>query len=68
VKLNLPRTDLALRYPFYPTGLLANTGFEYTLDTTKYVDGVHQIVLETVDLAGLHNYWVQRAVVFDNLN
>jgi hypothetical protein len=68
VKLNLPRPDLAKRYPFYPFGLLANTGFEYTLDTTKYVDGVHQIVLETVDLAGLHNYWVQRAEVFDNAN
>ena len=66
--LHMPRPDIVKKYPFYPHNLLLNTGFEYTLDTTKYVDGVHQIVLETVDLAGLHNYWVQRPFVFNNAN
>ncbi len=41
---------------------------EYTLDTTKYVDGVHQLVIETVDYGGSDNYWVQRPLVFNNLN
>lgn len=67
-KLHMYRPDLLKRYPFYPYNLLSYTGFEYTLDTTKYVDGIHQLVLETVDNAGFHNYWVQRPLVFDNLN
>jgi len=66
--LNMYRPDLIKKYPFYPYNLLLYTGFEYTLDTTKYVDGIHQIVLETVDNAGFHNYWVQRPLVFDNPN
>ncbi len=62
----MPRADLATRYPFYPTFYWNYVGFEYTLDTTRYTDGVHQIVLETVDAAGGTNYWVQRPVAFDN--
>jgi hypothetical protein len=65
--LHMLRTDLIKKYPFYYT-LLQHSGFQYTLDTTKYVDGVHQIVFETVDQIGFHNYFAQRAVVFDNSN
>jgi hypothetical protein len=32
------------------------------------VDGVHQLVIEAVDVAGYRAYWVQRPVVFNNLN
>ncbi len=66
--LHIYRPDLLIKYPFYPRNILENSGFQYSLDTTKYVDGIHQIVLETVDMAGLHNYWVQRALVFNNAN
>jgi hypothetical protein len=66
--LHMLRTDLPKRYPFYPANLLLHSGFQYTLDTTKYVDGVHQIVFETVDQIGMHNYFAQRALVFDNAN
>jgi hypothetical protein len=65
--LNMLRIDLRTRYPWYYS-LLDHTGFQYTLDTTKYVDGVHQLVIEAVDHAHAHNYWVQRPVSFDNLN
>jgi hypothetical protein len=65
--LHMVRPDLSHKYPFYYS-LLQYSGFQYTLDTSKYVDGVHQIVLETVDQVGSRNYFVQRAVVFDNPN
>lgn len=64
--LRMSRPDLVTKYPFYPAFYWATAGFEYTLDTTKYTDGVHQIVLETVDAVGGKNYWVQRPVVFNN--
>jgi len=67
-KINMPRPDLEKRYPFYPFVFIADSGFEYNLDTTKYVDGVHQLVIETIDSTKNHNLWVQRAVVFENLN
>jgi hypothetical protein len=66
--LHIERHDLVLKYPFYPPSFLAYSGFLYSLDTTKYVDGVHQVVLETVDLGGQHNYWAQRPLVFNNPN
>jgi len=66
--LSLQRPDLEKRYPFIPWMYLEYSGFEYLLDTTKYVDGVHQLVIETVDGNTKHNYWVQRAVVFENHN
>jgi len=65
--LHMARPDLSKKYPYY-YNLLAYSGFQYTLDTTKYVDGVHQVVLETVDQVGYHNYFVQRALVFNNPN
>ena len=64
----LQRPDVVKNYPWLPYPNSLFSGFEYSLDTTKYVDGVHQLVLETVDYAGNSNYWVQRPVVFDNLN
>ncbi len=66
--IGLYRPDVPQRYPWLPYPNSLYSGFLYNLDTTKYVDGVHQIVLETVDYAGASNYWVQRPVVFDNLN
>ena len=65
--LNMQRFDLRKRYPWLGT-LLDFTGFQYNLDTTKYVDGVHQLVIQTVDYGGFTNYWVQRPIEFDNLN
>lgn len=64
----IPRPDLQKKYPFYPAFVFATAGFRYNLDTSKYVDGVHQLVLETVDAGNQSNYWVQRAVVFNNHN
>ena len=66
--LNMYRPDVQAKYPFYPYNLLLYTGFQYTLDTTKYVDGVHQLVIQSVDYNGGTNYWVQRPLVFNNLN
>ncbi len=68
VNLNMYRPDVQAKYPFYPPNLLLYSGFQYTLDTTKYVDGVHQLVIQTVDQGGQTNFWVQRPIVFNNLN
>ncbi|MFI5165590.1 MAG: hypothetical protein ACHQQS_03140 [Thermoanaerobaculales bacterium] len=65
--LGLLRLDLRTRYPWYGY-ILDHAGFQYTLDTTKYVDGIHQLVIESVDAGGAHNYWVQRPISFNNLN
>jgi N-acetylmuramoyl-L-alanine amidase len=65
--LHIYRPDVQAKYPFLPYNVL-NSGFQYTLDTTKYVDGVHQLVIQTVDGGGQSNYWVQRPLVFNNLN
>ena len=65
--LNMSRLDLRTRYPWYYS-LLDHTGFQYTLNTAKYVDGIHQFVVESVDNGGAHNYWVQRPISFNNLN
>lgn len=65
----IPRLDVwETKYPFYPKMVFASSGFRYDLDTSKYVDGVHQLVIETVDAGDEHNYWVQRPVVFNNHN
>jgi len=65
--LNIYRPDLQTRYPWY-YNLLLHSGFQYSLDTTKYVDGIHQLVVESIDNGGAHNLWVQRPVSFNNLN
>jgi len=67
-KINLPRPDVYAKYPWLPYPSSLNSGFEYSLDTSKYVDGVHQLVIEAVDSSGGRNYWVQRPLVFDNPN
>jgi len=67
-KINMQRLDVQAKYPWLPYPYSLFNGFEYNLDTTKYVDGTHQLVIESYDTAGYHNYWVQRAVVFNNLN
>ncbi len=64
----LSRPDVVERYPFYPQQLLLNSGFRYSLDTSKYVDGVHSLVIEVEDMGFNSNYWVQRMVRFDNPN
>ncbi|MBZ5588661.1 MAG: hypothetical protein LAO05_08860 [Acidobacteriia bacterium] len=68
VTINMPRPDLLLTYPWLPYPYPCYAGFEYDLDTTKYVDGVHQLVIEAVDYGHGHNYWIQRPLVFDNPN
>jgi len=66
--LNMQRPDVVARFPWLPAYFRLYNGFEYQLDTRKYVDGVHQLVIETIDQGGFRNYWVQRPVRFDNLN
>jgi len=67
-KLHLYRPDIALRYPWLPVTQSRYSGFEYTLDTSKYVDGVHTLILEAEDRGGRRTMWVQRPVRFDNHN
>jgi len=66
--IHMLRQDVEEMYPWLPYYYTRWSGFQYYLDTRKYVDGIHQIVLETVDSGGHHNYWVQRPVVFNNPN
>jgi hypothetical protein len=66
--LMMERQDVYRKYPWLPYPNSLYSGFQYTLDTSKYVDGVHQLVIESVDYNGANNYWVQRALVFDNAN
>jgi hypothetical protein len=67
-KINMLRLDVEAKYPWLPYPYSRFNGFEYNLDTAKYVDGIHQLVIESVDVAGFHNYWVQRPLVFNNAN
>ena len=64
----MQRPDIVKKYPWLPYPNSLYSGFQYSLDTTKYVDGVHQLVIQSVDYSGSTNYWVQRPLVFDNLN
>ena len=66
--INMLRMDVYQEYPWLPYFASKSIGFQYSLDTTKYVDGVHQLVIESVDYGGWRNYWVQRPIVFDNPN
>jgi hypothetical protein len=67
-KINMLRLDVEAKYPWLPYPFSRFNGFEYNLDTAKYVDGIHQLVIESVDASGFHNYWVQRPLVFNNVN
>ena len=67
-KIRLLRMDVEAKYPWLPYPFSRYNGFEYQLNTAKYVDGVHQLVIEAVDYAGYRAYWVQRPVVFNNVN
>jgi hypothetical protein len=62
------RGDIEAEFPWLPFYLTRFSGFQYFLDTSKYVDGIHQLVIQSVDANGRHNYWVQRPVVFNNVN
>jgi len=66
--INMVRDDVIDEYPWLPYPAARYSGFIYSLDTTKYVDGVHQLVIEAVTWNGFDNFWVQRPIVFDNLN
>lgn len=68
VNLCIRRDDVASKYPWLPYPNVLFNGFQYQLDTRKYVDGIHTIVLETRDTANNRNFWVQRQVRFDNFN
>jgi hypothetical protein len=68
VSLNMPRPDVPAKYPWLPSPVSYYSGFEYNLDTAKYVDGVHQLVIEAVGYNGNSNFWVQRPLVFNNAN
>lgn len=67
-KINLLRLDVEAKYPWLPYPFSRYNGFEYNLDTSKYTDGVHQLVIESIDFADYHNFWVQRPLVFNNAN
>lgn len=65
----IARPDLVDKYPWLAgEWFFDKPGFRYMLDTSKYVDGLHQLVIETEDQIEQRNYWVQRAVTFDNAN
>jgi len=66
--INMVRDDVVDDYPWLPYPVSRYSGFKYSLDTTKYVDGVHQLVIEAITYNGYDNFWVQRPMVFDNLN
>ena len=66
--IHMYRPDIEAKYPWLPYYVTRFSGFQYFLDTRKYVDGIHQLVLETVDANGFHNYWLQRPLVFNNPN
>jgi hypothetical protein len=66
--INMSRPDIVAKYPWLPYPNSLYSGFLYNLDTSKYVDGIHQLVIEAVDYSGGHNYWAQRPLVFDNVN
>jgi len=68
VHLCIRRDDVAFKYPWLPYPNALFNGFEYQLDTRKYVDGIHTLVLETKDTANNRNFWVQREVRFNNFN
>lgn len=68
VNLCIRRDDVAFKYPWLPYPNVLFNGFQYQLDTRKYVDGIHTLVLETKDTGGNRNFWVQRQVRFDNFN
>jgi N-acetylmuramoyl-L-alanine amidase len=68
VLINQLRLDVEAAYPWLPYPFSRFNGFEYQLDTSKYVDGVHQLIVEAVDVPGHTAYWVQRPVVFNNVN
>ena len=62
------RDDVVNEYPWLPYPAARYSGFIYSLDTTKYVDGVHQLVIQAIAYSGSENFWVQRPLVFNNLN
>lgn len=66
--IQMQRPDIVKKYPWLPYPNSLFSGFQYSLDTAKYVDGVHQLVIQSVDYSGSTNYWVQRPLVFNNLN
>lgn len=66
--LAMASPEVRERYPWLPSPYVDNAGFEYQLDTTKYTDGLHTIVIEAVDGLSFKSFFLQRQVVFDNLN
>ncbi|MGQ9496097.1 MAG: hypothetical protein ACUVRY_07575 [Thermoanaerobaculaceae bacterium] len=64
----MPSPEVRERYPWLPSPYVDNAGFEYQLDTTKYTDGLHTITIEAVDGLSFRSFFLQRQVVFDNLN
>ncbi len=60
--------ELRTRYGWLPSPYAEHAGFEYVLDTAKYTDGLHTITLEAVDGLSFRSFFLQRQVIFDNLN
>jgi len=66
--LAMSSPEVRAAYPWLPSPYVDNAGFEYVLDTRKYTDGLHTIVLEAVDGLSFRGFFLQRQVIFDNLN
>lgn len=66
--LAMPSPKVRERFPWLPSPYVDNAGFEYVLDTRKYTDGLHTITVEAVDGQSFRGRFVQRQVLFDNLN
>ncbi|BCW93110.1 MAG: hypothetical protein ACOY7U_10855 [Acidobacteriota bacterium] len=66
--LAMDSPDVKALYPWLPAPYVEHARFEYVLDTSKYTDGIHTLVVEAVDGQSFKNQFIQRQVVFDNLN
>ncbi|MGC8916456.1 MAG: hypothetical protein ACP5NF_05700 [Thermoanaerobaculum sp.] len=66
--LAMPSPKVKDRFPWLPSPYADNAGFEYVLDTSKYTDGIHTITIEAVDGQSFRGRFIQRQVIFDNVN
>jgi hypothetical protein len=59
------RPRVAVTYPGFPDSAAA--GFAYELDTTHFLNGLHQVTARVMSRTGLVTYLVPEAIQFSNL-
>jgi len=60
-ELNVSHPSVNVVYPGYPSG--NNSGFSYTLDTTKLTDGVHTLKVQATGIDGKVLFWTLQVSV-----